>query len=73
MKIIIGLSGGVDSSVAAHILLEQGFEVEALFMKNWEEDDITQYIRIRRATLFMFLQKMRKYILPIIRRKINRM
>ncbi|SMN14492.1 tRNA-specific 2-thiouridylase MnmA [uncultured Candidatus Thioglobus sp.] len=39
MKIIIGLSGGVDSSVAAHILLEQGFEVEALFMKNWEEDD----------------------------------
>ena len=39
MKIIVGLSGGVDSSVAAHILLEQGFEVEALFMKNWEEDD----------------------------------
>ncbi len=39
MKIIIGLSGGVDSSVAALLLLEQGFEVEALFMKNWEEDD----------------------------------
>lgn len=38
-KIIIGLSGGVDSSVAALMLLEQGFEVEALFMKNWEEDD----------------------------------
>ncbi|MBE8189858.1 MAG: tRNA 2-thiouridine(34) synthase MnmA [Candidatus Thioglobus sp.] len=38
-KIIIGLSGGVDSSVAALLLLEQGFEVEGLFMKNWEEDD----------------------------------
>ncbi len=38
-KIIIGLSGGVDSSVAALLLLAQGYEVEALFMKNWEEDD----------------------------------
>jgi tRNA (5-methylaminomethyl-2-thiouridylate)-methyltransferase (EC 2.1.1.61) len=39
MKIIVGLSGGVDSSVATLMLLEQGYEVEALFMKNWEEDD----------------------------------
>jgi tRNA-specific 2-thiouridylase len=38
-KIIVGLSGGVDSSVAALMLLAQGFEVEALFMKNWDEDD----------------------------------
>ncbi|MCW8831679.1 MAG: tRNA 2-thiouridine(34) synthase MnmA, partial [Gammaproteobacteria bacterium] len=38
-KIIIGISGGVDSSVAAMLLLEQGYEVEGLFMKNWEEDD----------------------------------
>ena len=38
-RIIVGLSGGVDSAVAAHRLLEQGWMVEGLFMKNWEEDD----------------------------------
>ena len=42
-KIIIGMSGGVDSSVAALLLLEQGFTVEGLFMKNWEEDDDEDY------------------------------
>lgn len=42
-KIIVGLSGGVDSAVACKLLLDQGFKVEAAFMKNWEEDDTDQY------------------------------
>ena len=42
-RVIVGISGGVDSSVAALKLLEQGYEVEGLFMKNWEQDDDTDY------------------------------
>jgi len=41
--IMVGMSGGVDSSVAAQLLIKQGFHVEGLFMKNWEEDDSEEY------------------------------
>jgi tRNA-specific 2-thiouridylase len=49
--VVIGMSGGVDSSVAAWILKQQGYNVIGLFMKNWEDDDNSEYCSSRQDWL----------------------
>ena len=50
-SIVVGLSGGVDSSVAAHLLKAQGHNVTGMFMKNWDDDDDADHCTTRQDWL----------------------
>ena len=50
-RVVVGLSGGVDSAVTAHLLKQQGHEVVGIFMKNWEDDDDSEFCSSRQDFL----------------------
>ncbi|MFC4623452.1 tRNA 2-thiouridine(34) synthase MnmA [Comamonas nitrativorans] len=50
-RVVVGLSGGVDSAVTAHVLKQQGHEVVGIFMKNWEDDDDSEFCSSRQDFL----------------------
>ena len=56
-NIIVGLSGGVDSSVTAALLHQQGHNVRGIFMQNWEDDNTDQYCSIKEDSLDAMVQR----------------